>query len=114
MPTPRAHSRTRSAARLLAGVVVAAAAAWPTSVLAQGCAMCGTALHDDPLGRAISWSVLFLIAAPYTIVGTVGGWLYYSHRHATGRRRAAVIPLARAEPAGGHPEPADGPQGDQP
>ena len=36
-------------------------------VFAQGCAMCGTAFtKDDPVTRAFSWSVLFLIAMPYT------------------------------------------------
>ena len=40
----------------------------PAHVLAQGCAMCGTAFtKDDPVTRAFSWSVLFLIAMPYTL-----------------------------------------------
>jgi len=63
--------------------------------LAQGCAMCGTALKDDPTGRAISWSVLFLMAAPYTVVGLVGGYIFYSYRRAAADRRASVIDLFR-------------------
>jgi hypothetical protein len=63
--------------------------------LAQGCAMCGTALKDDPTGRAISWSVLFLIAAPYTVVGLVGGYIFYTYRRAAADRRASVIDLFR-------------------
>ncbi len=68
-------------------------AAGATRVLAQSCAMCGTALADDPLGRAFSWSILFLMAAPYTIFGAIGGWLFFTYRRALGRRRAAVIDL---------------------
>ena len=63
--------------------------------LAQGCAMCGSALKDDPTGRAISWSVLFLIAAPYTVVGLVGGYIFYTYRRAAADRRASVIDLFR-------------------
>jgi hypothetical protein len=63
--------------------------------LAQGCAMCGTAIKDDPTGRAISWSVLFLIAAPYTVVGLVGGYIFYTYRRAASDRRASVIDIFR-------------------
>lgn len=70
--------------------------------LAQGCAMCGTALlGDDPVTRAFTWSVLFLMAAPYTIVGAVGTWLYLNHRRSAVRHRAAVIDFARPSRAGG-------------
>ena len=74
--------------------------------LAQGCAMCGTALKDDPTGRAISWSVLFLIAAPYTVVGLVGGYIFYTYRRAAADRRASVIDLFRTR------RPVRGPGGD--
>ena len=61
--------------------------------LAQGCAMCGTALKDDQLGQAFGWSVLFLIAAPYSVVGLLGGYIFYSYWRPAGRRRASVIDL---------------------
>jgi len=68
----------------------------PALVYAQACAMCGSALTaDDPLSRAFSSSILFLMAAPYAIVGTAGGVLFYLYRRAPGRRRGAVIDLAR-------------------
>jgi len=63
---------------------------------AQACAMCGSALANDPLGRAFSWSILFMMAMPYTVIGAAGAWLYYMHRRAPGRRRAEVIDLAEA------------------
>lgn|SRR5512145_916310 len=62
---------------------------------AQGCAMCGSALGDDPLGRAISWSVIFMMATPYMVVGSVGGWILYKHWRAR-PERGAVIALTRA------------------
>ena len=53
------------------------------SALAQGCAMCGTAVQDsaDPLARSISSSVLFMMSMPFALFITVGGWLFYRHRH---------------------------------
>jgi len=61
--------------------------------LAQGCAMCGTALKDDQLGQAFGWSVLFLIAAPYSVVGLLGGYIFYAYWRPGARRRASVIDL---------------------
>jgi hypothetical protein len=74
---------------LLLGLLAAEAAA-------QGCAMCGTALGpDDPVTRAFGWSILFLMAAPYTILGLAAGWLYLSTRRTSDRRRTVVVDLAR-------------------
>ncbi len=90
---------------ILTALIVAALA---RDVLAQGCAMCGTAFTpDDPVTRAFTWSVLFLIAMPYTLCGVVGGWLAYRYRRAAAANRGDVIalPLMRRTPA-----PADGPK----
>jgi hypothetical protein len=43
------------------------------------CAVCLTGGANDPVQDAFNWSVLFLMAAPYTIVGSIGGWLFYRH-----------------------------------
>ena len=69
-----------------------------SNALAQSCAMCGSALGgpQDPLARAISWSVLFLMAAPYTIVGGAAAVFYFMYRRGPGRRRGTVIDLARS------------------
>ena len=80
----------------------------PAMALAQGCAMCGTAFtHDDPVTRAFSWSVLFLIAMPYTVFGLAAGWLFLAYRRRGGRRRAEVITLPRTRAV---PAPAAGPK----
>ena len=94
-------------AALLAALVVAPA----SPALAQSCAMCATALANDPLGRAFSWSILFLMATPYVIVGTAGAWLFYMYRRTPGRSRAAVVDLV-ASASGRHSTPPRAPEGD--
>jgi nitrate/nitrite transporter NarK len=89
-------ARRRLAAGLVGGFLLGNAG----GALAQSCAMCATALADDPLGRAISWSILFMMATPYAIVGTIATWLYFTYRRA-GRRQAALTPSRlREAPAG--------------
>jgi len=101
MPSTRSFSR----ALAIAALVVWGAAA---DVLAQSCAMCSASFApDDPVQRAFSWSILFLMAAPYSIVAAVGGWLFFVHRRASGRHRAAVLDLTRAR----RPAPAGVPGG---
>jgi hypothetical protein len=59
---------------------------------AQGCAMCGSALSpDDPISQAFNWSILFLIAMPYTLFTLAAVWLWVAHRRAASGRRASVI-----------------------
>ncbi len=84
---------------LLASLAVVAAA---SHAFAQSCAMCGSSFGpDDPVQRAFSWSILFLMAVPYTLFGSVAGWLFFKYRR-TDRRRASVVhlPWASSRPAG--------------
>ena len=56
-------------------VLVLAGALLPSGAFAQGCAMCRTALEGqeaDPLTQAFNVAGLFLMATPYTVVGTFG------------------------------------------
>ena len=58
-------------------------------VAAQACAVCWTgagAPEQDPLARGFYWGVLFLMAMPFAVVAVIGGWLWYAHRRARGRR----------------------------
>ena len=72
--------------------LLALAATVPARALAQGCAMCGNSIGaGDPFANALNSSILFLMAAPYTLAGAVGTWLYWSHRRAHPRRRARLI-----------------------
>jgi hypothetical protein len=65
--------------------------------LAQVCAMCQTVMPqaNDPLARGMFWSVLFLMAAPFVVGGSIGGWVVYRHWRArrTLRTAASVLPL---------------------
>jgi len=76
-------------------VVATALAGQAGTALAQSCAMCSSSFgQNDPVQRAFSWSILFLMAAPYTIVGVVGGYLFYTYRRGPRRDRASIIDLA--------------------
>jgi hypothetical protein len=98
---------TRTVHHLL--LALAIAAVLPAAhALAQGCAMCGTAFTpNDPVTRAFSWSVLFLIAMPYTVFGLAAGWLFLAYRRRGGRHRAEVIALPRTRAV---PAPTAGPK----
>jgi hypothetical protein len=73
------------------------------SVQAQGCAMCQTVMPrgNEPMARGMFWSVLLLMAAPFVVGASIGGWLFYQHRSADRARRPATpvlpLPLAYAQ-----------------
>jgi hypothetical protein len=98
----------RSPVFLLAAAAVLVTAA---HAVAQSCAMCGNSFGpDDTIHRAFSWSILFLMAAPYTIVGLIAAVVFVAYRRASGPRRGAVIDFRR----GRRPAPATGPEGELP
>lgn len=78
--------RMRTRAALVAWGSAAGAGLIP--VAAQACSVCwigsGSPEHDA-LARGFYWGVLFLMAMPFAVVASIGGWLWYAHRR--GRRR---------------------------
>jgi hypothetical protein len=66
----------------------------PHELVAQGCAMCKTALGgpEDPLARGLNISILFLMSMPFLLVAGVGGWLFYMFRRVR-RRGSALRPV---------------------
>jgi hypothetical protein len=61
--------------------------------VAHACAVCGHATTlGDPLGRGFYWGMLFLLAMPFSVVGTIGGWLAYRYWRAGHPRRAGASP----------------------
>ncbi len=85
--------------RWMAGVVLGLG--WADRVLAQSCAMCASSFGpNDPVTKAFNWSIIFLMAAPYTLVAVVGGWLFVTYRRAARRRRAPLteLPWGRRRP----------------
>ena len=44
------------------------------------------AAADDPLSHSLHWAILFLLAMPYTIGGSIAAWIVYSHWRGDKRR----------------------------
>jgi heme/copper-type cytochrome/quinol oxidase subunit 2 len=55
--------------------------------VAQACAVCIGGAAGDRLTDAFNWSVLFLMAMPYTILFSVIGFFFYSYRRAAKKTR---------------------------
>ena len=84
--------------RVLLGVFVVGAVVLLAAddAVAQGCAMCSTYLNDsDPAARGMKFGILFLMATPFTMLATVGGWFYYMYR--ASRRSSAIDLLEERE-----------------
>jgi len=54
--------------------------------IAQACAVCITGGANDPTADAFNASVLFLMATPYLVVGSIAGGLYFVHRRTLVKR----------------------------
>lgn len=50
-----------------------------SQVIVQACSVCLTGAND-PTADAFNASVLFLMATPYAVVGSIGGGLFYAYR----------------------------------
>lgn len=37
---------------------------------------------DDPIGKGFNWSLLFLMAMPFTVFGAIGGTIFVHYRRA--------------------------------
>ena len=59
-------------------------------VLALACAVCVTGAANDPVTEAFKWSVLFLMATPYAVVGSIAGWLAYTHWRAAAKKSGGL------------------------
>jgi hypothetical protein len=44
----------------------------------DGCPSCK--LVDDPIVQGFKWSILFLMAMPYTVFGLIGGGVFYMYK----------------------------------
>ena len=73
------------ASMLALAIVLGCSAFWPNASLAQGCAMCATAVGSSE-ARGMNISILFLMSMPFVLTGSVGGWLWYSYRRSQRRR----------------------------
>jgi len=62
--------------------IVAVLADFPA--VANACAVCWAG-DGGPVDNAFNWSVLFLMAAPYTIVGSIAAGLFLAHRRSAAK-----------------------------
>ena len=79
--------KPRWIAPLLSGL--AALIAQPLAV--HACSVCITGA-SDPTADAFNWSVLFLMATPYLVVGSIAGGLYFAYRRAVAKREQVEAP----------------------
>jgi hypothetical protein len=51
----------------------------------QACAVCGTGpgVADDPTLRGFYWGILFLMAMPFAVAGSIGAWMVYRYWRAS-------------------------------
>jgi hypothetical protein len=63
----------------LIGVVLLVPAA------AEACAVCGTGpgIPDDPTARGFYWGILFLMAMPFAVAGSIGAFMVYRYWRAS-------------------------------
>lgn len=65
--------------------------------VAHACSVCMTGAND-PTADAFNASVLFLMATPYAVVGSIGGGLFYAYRrklakHEPQQSEQSIVPL---------------------
>ena len=76
--------KKRMKQRILLGVLGIWMACFHVPSIAHACSVCLTGAND-PTADAFNWSVLFLMATPYTVVGSIAGWLFYTHRRSAAK-----------------------------
>ena len=90
---------------MLAVALVGIASLAPAAV--QACAVCGVGpdFAGDPTARGFYWGVLFLMAMPFAVAGSIGAYLAYRYWRASAERRRRT-PARASAPApdseGGH------------
>ena len=60
------------------------------AVAAHACAVCLNGAGGERLTDAFNWSVLFLMAMPYTVLVSIAGFLFYTHRRAVRKARGDI------------------------
>ena len=71
--------------KILFGLMGALATPVAVRATAHACSVCWGG-DEGPIADAFNWSVLFLMAAPYTVMGSIAGWLFYSYRRSAAKR----------------------------
>ena len=72
--------------KILFGLGAACAAIINDPSMVRACSVCLTG-DSGPMGDAYNWSILFLMATPYAVMGCVGAWLVYKVRRAAAQEK---------------------------
>ncbi|MBI4529460.1 MAG: hypothetical protein HY695_37155 [Deltaproteobacteria bacterium] len=64
-------------------------------LVARACSVCVSGSGNDPVADAFNWSVLFLMATPYTTVGSIAGWIFFRYRRAASKHQPKNTSRAR-------------------
>jgi hypothetical protein len=71
-------------------ILLALLIGWAVTLAAKSvaiaCAVCVTGGGNDSSANAYNWSLLFLMAMPYVVAGSVLGWLVHAYRRAAAKR----------------------------
>src|SRR5919108_1662679 len=81
--------------RILLGAISVWTACFNVPSIVNACSVCLTGAND-PTADAFNWSVFFLMAMPYAVVGTIAGWLFYAYRPSAAKQ--AKQPEIEADP----------------
>jgi hypothetical protein len=73
--------------RRLIALLVFAALSLARLPLASACAVCVSGA-EGPAADGYAWSVLFLMAAPYVVIGSIAGYFVYAYRRALRKESA--------------------------
>ena len=82
--------------KILLGLISVSTGLLYVPAIANACAVCWAG-DGGPVENAFNWSVLFLMAAPYTVVGSIAGGLFLAYRHSVAKqgKNEAVQPLVQ-------------------
>ena len=76
--------------QILLGLISASTGLIYVPAIANACAVCWAG-DGGPIEEAFNWSVLFLMATPYAVVGSIAGWLVYSYRRSVVKQQRNEI-----------------------
>jgi len=78
--------------RHAASVAIGLSLTGPAAAVA--CPLCKDAIANDPVAAAFNSTTEFMIAVPFLLIGSIGGWIFYrywrSARDANAPERAPV------------------------
>ncbi len=77
------------------GIIAAARGFFWTPAAAKRCSVCVSGAND-PTADAYGWSVLFLMATPYLVVGSIAGELFIVYRRGAAQQEQTAAQRKRS------------------